>query len=122
MAKQPRAGSRAVKNAGLIIVLAAAWSVRAHALDRGIQHGRALLMRMCSECHSVAETGRSPHPDAPAFRTFSEEKLYDEDFRDRLENGLSTMHPDMPTFHFREQDAQDAIDYLKWLRDRRPAK
>jgi cytochrome c1 len=32
------------------------------------------------------------------------------------------MHPDMPTFHFREQDAQDAVDYLKWLRDRKSAR
>lgn len=111
-----------MKQTCLIILLMIAWSVSAHALDRGLQHGRALLMRMCSECHAVGETGRSPHPDAPPFRSFSEEKLYDEDFRERLLNGLSTMHPDMPTFHFREQDAQDAVDYLKWLRDRRVAK
>jgi len=99
-----------------------ACSARADALDRGLQHGKALLMRMCSACHAVGETGRSPHPYAPAFRTFSEEKLYDQDFRLRLENGLSTMHPDMPTFHFGEQDAQDAVDYLKWLRDRQAGK
>ena len=108
-----------MKTAGLIVLLVIASSAKAHALDGGLRHGKALLMRMCSECHAVGETGRSPHPYAPAFRTFSEEKLYDEDFRQRLQNGLSTMHPDMPTFHFGEQDAQDAVDYLKWLRDRK---
>jgi cytochrome c len=106
----------------LIVLLTLAWSAHAHALDRGLEHGRALLTRMCSKCHAVGETGRSPHPQAPPFRNFSEEKLYDEDFRERLQNGLSTMHPDMPTFHFREQDAQDAVDYLKWLRDRATAR
>jgi len=105
-----------------LIFLLLPFSASGHALESGAQHGRALLTRMCSHCHAVGETGRSPHPDAPAFRTFSEEKLYDEDFRERLLNGLSTMHPDMPTFHFREQDAQDAVDYLKWLRDRKVAK
>ncbi len=108
--------------AWLTVLLMIACSVKAHALDRGMQHGKALLMRMCSECHAVGETGRSPHPYAPAFRNFSEEKLYDEDFRERLQNGLSTMHPDMPTFHFGEQDAQDTVDYLKWLRDRKPGR
>lgn len=123
MEKRPRAGSSAaMKTAALIILLTTAWSIPAHALDRGLQHGKALLMRMCSDCHAVAETGRSPHPDAPAFRSFSEEKLYDEDFRERLQNGLSTMYPDMPTFRFREQDAQDAVDYLKWLRERKSTK
>ena len=111
-----------MKRACLAILLTGTWSVSAHALDRGLEHGRALLTRMCSKCHAVGETGRSPHPEAPPFRNFSEEKLYDEDFRERLENGLSTMHPDMPTFHFREQDAQDAVDYLKWLRDRTTAR
>lgn len=115
-----------MKRGCLIILLAGhlagQWSVPAHAHDRGLQHGKALLERMCAKCHAVSKTGRSPHPDAPAFRSFSEEKLYDEDFRQRLQNGLSTMHPDMPTFHFREQDAQDAVDYLKWLREQKSAK
>jgi mono/diheme cytochrome c family protein len=108
-----------MKRISLLMIAVIAWSAPAHALDRALQHGRALLTRMCSECHAVGETGRSPHPDAPRFRSFSEEKLYDEDFRQRLQDGLSTMHPDMPTFHFSERDAQDAVDYLKWLRDRR---
>ena len=107
-----------MKTACLIVLLMMPCSAKAHTLDRNLQHGKALLMRMCSECHATGETGQSPHPYAPAFRTFSEEKLYDEDFRERLQNGLSTTHRDMPTFHFREQDAQDAVDYLKWLHDR----
>ncbi len=108
-----------MKRACLSVLLMIVCSANASALDRGLQRGRALLMRMCSECHATGETGRSHHPYAPAFRNFSEEKLYDEDFRERLQNGLSTMHRDMPTFHFREQDAQDAVDYLKWLHDRK---
>jgi mono/diheme cytochrome c family protein len=74
--------------------------------------GRALLERMCGQCHAVGRTGRSPHIDAPPFRTFGE-KLYDEDLGQRLQDGLSTMHPDMPTFHFSREDAEIAVEYLK---------
>lgn len=111
----------AKKTVGLVLLLTG-WNAAAHALDRGPEHGRILLARMCAGCHAVGETGRSPHPDAPPFRTFSDEKLYDEDFGQRLQSGLSTMHPDMPTFHFRRRDAQDALDYLRWLRDHEPAR
>jgi hypothetical protein len=36
-----------------------------------------------------------------------------------LQDGLSTMHPDMPTFHFSQRDAEAAIDYLRAIQDRR---
>ena len=29
------------------------------------------------------------------------------------------MHPDMPTFHFSERDAQAVIDYLRAIQDKR---
>lgn len=106
-------------NIYLALLLICASSAGAHGLDREQQHGKALLERMCAKCHAVGETGRSPHPDAPPFRTFSEEKLYDEDFGQRLQEGLSTMHPDMPTFHFDRDDAEAAVNYLKYLHGRK---
>jgi hypothetical protein len=73
---------------------------------------KALLERMCGQCHAVGRVGRSPHIDAPPFRTFGE-KLYDEDFGQRLQDGLFTIHPDMPTFHFSREDAESAVNYLR---------
>ena len=92
-----------------------ATSVRA---DDGYQRGKTLLETMCARCHAVGKTGRSPHPDAPPFRTFGEEKLYDTDFGQRLQDGLSTIHPDMPTFHFSREDADAAINYLRAIQVR----
>lgn len=68
---------------------------------------------MCAHCHAIGKTGRSPHPYAPPFRSFGDDKLYDNDFAQRLQEGLSTMHPDMPTFHFSREDAQAAVNYLR---------
>ena len=56
---------------------------------------------------------RESHPDAPPFRTFGDPKLYDEDFAQRLQTGLSTIHKDMPTFRFGQIDAEAVANYLR---------
>jgi cytochrome c len=70
---------------------------------------------MCARCHAVGETGQSPHIEAPPFRTFGDNKLYDEDFVGRLQGGLTTIHPNMPTFRFSRRDAEAAVDYLRFV-------
>lgn len=99
------------------IVLALAISVSgiglAHALDKEQLRAQALLKEFCSRCHAVGTSGKSPHPYAPPFRNLGENKLYDEEFSQRLQNGLSSIHPDMPTFHFSKNDAGAVIDYLR---------
>jgi hypothetical protein len=89
------------------------------ALDREQQRIRGVLQELCGRCHAVTETGRSPHPDAPPFRTFGETKLYDENFGHRLQSGLSTIHPDMPTFSFNQRDAEAAVSYLRAIQARK---
>jgi mono/diheme cytochrome c family protein len=84
-----------------------------HAAEGGQQRGKHLLEEMCARCHAIGKTGNSPHPDAPPFRTFGDDKLYDNDFAQRLQDGLSTIHPDMPTFHFSREDAEAAVNYLR---------
>ncbi len=106
----------------LAFLLICLCSEAGHALDREQQRGRALLEQMCSRCHAVGTRGKSPHADAPPFRTFGEDKLYDNDFAQRLQNGLSTIHPDMPTFHFDREDAEAAVNYLKAIQERRRPK
>jgi mono/diheme cytochrome c family protein len=91
----------------------------AHALDHEQQRAQTLLKDFCGSCHAVGRTGRSPHPYAPPFHSLGETKLYEENFGQRLQDGLSTMHPDMPTFHFSQRDAEAAIDYLRAIQDRR---
>jgi cytochrome c len=94
------------------------WSGAAHALDRDQQHARTLLKEFCARCHAIGRTGHSPHPYAPPFRDLGENKLYDADFSQRLQNGLSSIHPDMPTFRFSERDAGAVIEYLRAIQSR----
>ena len=107
-----------MKRFSLALLLTCAGIGTAGALDHEQQHGQELLDTLCARCHAVGETGRSPLSDAPPFRTFGDSKLYDEDFSQRLQNGLSTIHPDMPTFRFNRSDAEAAVNYLKAIQER----
>lgn len=85
----------------------------AHALGGEQRRAGALLQEFCGRCHATGKAGQSPHAYAPPFRNLGENKLYDEDFSQRLQEGLSTIHPDMPTFRFSRRDAEAVIDYLR---------
>jgi mono/diheme cytochrome c family protein len=102
-----------MKRFGLALLLLGATGTGGQAMEGGQPRGKALLETMCSRCHATGTTGSSPHPDAPPFRTFGDDKLYDNDFAQRLQTGLSTIHPDMPTFHFSREDAEAVVDYLR---------
>jgi cytochrome c553 len=104
----------------LTLLMICAWSEAGYALDREQQPGKTLLETMCARCHAVSATGHSPHVDAPPFRTFGDNKLYDEDLAERLQGGLTTIHPDMPTFRFSRRDAEAAVNYLRFIQ--RPKK
>lgn len=101
------------------LLLVCAFGALGHAREREPQRGKILLERMCARCHAVGATGRSRHAEAPPFRTFSDETLYDENFVHRLHKGLFTGHRDMPTFKFSWDDAADAANYLKSIQQRR---
>src|SRR5262245_37117600 len=76
--------------------------------------GRDLAERLCSRCHSIGHTGKSPDPKAPAFRTLKE--LYPvEDLEESLAEGLSTGHPDMPEVQLPPDVIASFIAYLKTL-------
>ena len=89
------------------------WSTFAHARYEEPQHGKEILQKLCARCHSVGRTGASPNRLAPPFRTFSETKLYDSDFLQRLQDGYSSIHPFMPTFRFNRDDAEEVLNYMK---------
>ena len=101
--------------AGLLIVW---WSSSSYALDSEQQRGKELLQEMCGRCHAVGPTGASPRRLAPPFRSFGDDKLYDNNLAQRLRDGLSTIHPGMPTFRFDREDAEAAVNYIKAIQER----
>ena len=103
------------------LLMMGAWSEASYALDPEQQRGKTLLGTLCGQCHAVSKTGQSPHTDAPPFRTFGD-KLYDTDFTERLQEGLTTIHPDMPTFRFNRRDAEAAVNYLKLIQGNKKPK
>jgi cytochrome c len=73
--------------------------------------GKALLTRMCGNCHAVGPTGDSPHRGAPPFRTIS--TIYNiAELTERMTEQLISIHPDMPDFRFTEQEATAIRSYL----------
>src|SRR5262245_15896207 len=76
------------------------------------QRGRVLTERMCAECHAVGERGQSAHAGAPAFRAL-DRRLDLDSFMERLREGLTVGHPDMPTFRFTREDARAFALYLR---------
>jgi mono/diheme cytochrome c family protein len=76
------------------------------------QRGQALAERMCSQCHAIGKSGRSPHVAAPAFHTL-DRRLDLDTFMDRLREGLMVAHPDMPAFRFTRDDARAFVLYLR---------
>jgi hypothetical protein len=104
--------------AALALPLLCASSRVAQALDPEQQRAKAMLENLCGRCHAVGKTGKSPNPLAPAFRRFGE-KLYDTDMVQRLQDGLTTIHRDMPTFRFNQHEATAAVNYLRSIQKSR---
>ena len=77
-----------------------------------IAHGHDLVRKNCSACHAIGETGDSPLPLAPPFRTLSR-KYPVEDLQESLAEGIVSGHPAMPQFRFTPADVNDLIAYLK---------
>ena len=90
----------------------------AQARDAKQARAKATLEDLCGRCHAVSTTGNSPNPLAPPFRNFGE-KLYDTDMVQRLQDGLTTVHKEMPTFRFSREDAGAAVNYLRSIQKSR---
>jgi cytochrome c len=79
-----------------------------------VARGKALLTEMCASCHAVGTRGASPNPAAPAFRIISRRMELNELY-ERLRDGLSSGHRDMPTFRFTREDARAVRAYLRTI-------
>lgn len=89
-----------------------------NALDRDQLRVKGLVEEACAGCHAVGRSGPSPLAEAPPFRFLGENKLYDEEFGWRLQDGLISIHPNMPTFRFSRRHAAAVLDYLRTIQDR----
>jgi mono/diheme cytochrome c family protein len=78
--------------------------------------GEALLTEMCASCHAIGKTGASPNAAAPPFRIISRRMDLD-DLYERLREGLSSGHRDMPTFRFTREDARAVRAYLRSIEE-----
>ena len=63
--------------------------------------------------HAIGKTGASPHAPAPPFRDLGNRVDLFDDFTHRLREGLTSGHPDMPTFRFTREDARALTAYLR---------
>lgn len=95
------------------VIVAAITPVHAQGTNAGdpAARGRALAGEFCAACHAVGRSGASPNASAPPFRVLGD-KIELDDFARRLARGLSSTHPDMPTFRFKPEDAQAVGAYL----------
>ncbi|APO52748.1 c-type cytochrome [Bradyrhizobium diazoefficiens] len=100
-----------------LLAVAVLRSTGSQATDFEQRHAEALLQRMCSRCHAVGKTGTSPNKVAPPFRRLGENKLYDPDFMQRLQDGYSSIHRFMPTFRFGRDDAEAVVNYLRAIQE-----
>ncbi|MBB4371639.1 mono/diheme cytochrome c family protein [Bradyrhizobium sp. cir1] len=105
-----------------LLAVAVLWSTVSQALDVEQRRAEALLQRMCARCHAVGRTGASPNELAPAFRHLGENKLYDPDFTQRLQEGYSSIHRAMPTARFGRDDAEAVVSYLRAIQEPRKPK
>ena len=108
---------------GLVLRILAALAFFALPLSGDAAHAeqaraKAMLENLCGSCHAVGRTGKSPNPLAPPFRSFGE-KLYDTDMVQRLQDGLITIHKEMPTFRFSREEAGAAVSYMRSIQKSR---
>jgi cytochrome c len=88
------------------------FAVDAAAVEQGERRGKAVLQQFCSRCHALGTRDKSPYPNAPAFRMLG--NSYDLDsFAGLLREGVSSVHPDMPSVTFSREDAEAAASYIR---------
>jgi cytochrome c len=103
----------AVVAAALSLSLSSVFAQDASRTDR---RGANLLSKHCSMCHAIGRLGRSPHREAPPFRTLS--KRYPiESLSEALGEGLFTGHPSMPEFVFSPRDVGAILSYLQSIQE-----
>jgi mono/diheme cytochrome c family protein len=79
--------------------------------DTRVARGQSLVTEHCAQCHAIGAADRSPLIAAPVFRGINE-RLNSSELFERLQEGLSSAHKDMPSFRFSRTDAHAIRSYL----------
>jgi len=79
-----------------------------------IAAGKKMAEKLCSRCHSVTKTGKSPNPKAPPFRTFAS-KWPVEDLEEALAEGIVVGEHIMPEFEFDPEQITNLLGFIKDL-------
>jgi mono/diheme cytochrome c family protein len=111
-AADPERGSVRSKIVSLALLLAATPAPAQELAARG----HALLSEMCASCHAIGTSDASAHPAAPPFRIISR-RLDIDALYEKLREGLSSGHADMPTFRFTREDARAVRAYLRTIEE-----
>ena len=94
------------------VTMGALPSLSAQERSASLKRGEALLTKNCARCHATGTAGRSPHPEAPPFRTLSR-RYPVEGLGEALAEGLF-----VGQFTFDAQDVGAIIAYLKSIQER----
>jgi mono/diheme cytochrome c family protein len=86
----------------------------AHAAGALEQRGHALAARLCAPCHAIGKADAGARTGAPPLRALDRRTDLDE-FVDRLREGLSSGHRDMPEFRFTRADARALVGYMRTI-------
>ena len=81
------------------------------AVNHAAEHGKTLAETNCARCHAIGNTGESPHPDAPPFRTLSERFPVDT-IDEALLTRATPAHTDMPHFKITQEQAMAIAAYI----------
>ena len=86
---------------------------------RSEMRGQEIAQTCCSTRHAVGRTGESTAPEAPPFRTLSQNYRVT-DLEEALAEGISVGHPAMPEFQFSPDDAHALVSYLQAIQTHHP--
>lgn len=104
---------------GLLFALVALAGCVTDQQKQAEMRGQEIAQTHCSRCHAVGRTGESPAPEAPPFRTLSQNYRVS-DLEEALAEGISVGHPAMPEFQFSPEDAHALVSYLEAIQARHP--
>lgn len=76
--------------------------------------GKALVEANCSRCHAIGETGASPNPKAPEFRSIGRKHPVLA-LREPLSRGIAAQHDEMPKFALNDAEIDRIVAYINSL-------
>lgn len=81
-----------------------------------LARGHEIAAANCASCHAIGRNDDSVAPEAPAFRTLSQNYRVDT-LEEALAEGISVGHPAMPQFQFDPDDVHALVLYLQSIQD-----